>query len=62
MEGRTALVIAHRLTTVEKCNRIAVIENGKIVEDGTFSELKNQEGGYFASLADGMKAQEEKLI
>lgn len=54
MENRTAIVIAHRLTTVEKCTRIAVIENGKIVEDGTFNELRNQEGGYFASLADGL--------
>jgi len=53
MEDRTAIVIAHRLTTVEKCTRIAVIENGKIIEEGSFSDLKNQ-GGYFASLANGM--------
>jgi len=36
MGGRTSIVIAHRLTTVEKCSRIAVIEDGKVVEEGKF--------------------------
>lgn len=39
MIGRTSIVVAHRLTTVEKCNRIAVIADGKIAEEGTFTEL-----------------------
>ena len=39
MQGRTSIVIAHRLTTVEKCNRVAVIEDGVIVEEGSFNEL-----------------------
>jgi ATP-binding cassette subfamily B (MDR/TAP) protein 1 len=47
MEGRTSIVIAHRLTTVEKCTRVVVIEEGKVVEEGKFSDLKNQQGGYF---------------
>jgi len=34
MDGRTSIVIAHRLTTVEKCSRIVVLENGKVKEDG----------------------------
>jgi ABC-type multidrug transport system fused ATPase/permease subunit len=51
MIGRTSIVIAHRMTTVEKCNRIAVIENGVIVEEGSFSDLQNKEGGYFSQLA-----------
>ena len=59
MVGRTSIVIAHRLTTVEKCSRIAVIEDGVVVEDGKFSQLKSS-GGYFAHLAAGMKQQEEK--
>jgi len=54
MTNRTSIVIAHRLTTVEKCNRIVVLEGGKIVEDGGFNELKNKEGGYFQHLAAGM--------
>lgn len=34
MENRTSIIVAHRLTTVEKCDRIVVLENGKIVEEG----------------------------
>ena len=60
MVGRTSIVIAHRLTTVEKCSRIAVIENGQVAEEGKFTDLKNQEGGFFANLAAGMKKAEEK--
>ncbi len=60
MQGRTSIVIAHRLTTVVKCSRIAVIEDGKVVEEGKFQDLKNQEGGYFANLAAGMKKAEQK--
>lgn len=48
MVGRTSIVIAHRLTTVEKCDRIVVIEEGRVIEDGKFNELKQAEGGYFA--------------
>jgi ATP-binding cassette subfamily B protein len=40
MEGRTSIVIAHRLTTVERCSRIVVIEGGKVVEDGRPDDLK----------------------
>ena len=36
MVGRTSIVIAHRLTTVEKCSRVAVLEDGVIVEEGSF--------------------------
>jgi len=36
MGGRTSIVIAHRLTTVEKCSRIVVIEDGKVAEEGKF--------------------------
>lgn len=60
MVGRTSIVIAHRLTTVEKCSRIAVIEDGKVAEEGKFNELKNQDGGFFANLAAGMKKAEVK--
>lgn len=60
MVGRTSIVIAHRLTTVEKCSRIAVIEDGKIAEEGKFNDLKNQDGGFFANLAAGMKKAEDK--
>jgi ABC-type multidrug transport system fused ATPase/permease subunit len=59
MDNKTSLVIAHRLTTVEKCNRIAVIENGQVVEDGEFQTLI-EGGGNFAKLAKGMGQAEAK--
>jgi len=58
MVGRTSIVIAHRLTTVEKCSRIVVLEHGKVAEEGKFTDLKNQEDGFFAKLAAGMKKAE----
>lgn len=60
MQGRTSIVVAHRLTTVEKCNRVAVISDGKIVEEGSFKELQENKEGYFATLANGMKKFEKK--
>ena len=50
MKGRTTFVIAHRLSTVRKANRILVFDAGRIVEAGTFDELV-MGGGRFASLA-----------
>ncbi len=46
MQGRTTLIIAHRLATVQKANRIVVMENGQIVEIGNAAELRNQDGLY----------------
>ena len=46
MQDRTTLVIAHRLSTVEKADRIVVLADGKIVESGSHKELINQDGEY----------------
>ncbi len=46
MKGRTSIVIAHRLSTIAKLDRIIVLDDGKIVEDGTHTELLNQNGTY----------------
>jgi ATP-binding cassette subfamily B protein/subfamily B ATP-binding cassette protein MsbA len=49
MRGRTTFVIAHRLSTVRRATQILVIQNGTIIERGTFDELL-QRGGVFHEL------------
>ena len=50
MKGRTTFVIAHRLATVRKADRILVLEESRVVEQGTFGELAAR-GGRFTALA-----------
>ncbi len=57
-EGRTSVVIAHRLATIQKADKILVMDHGKIVEEGTHSELLAQ-GGFYTNLYEmQFKAQE----
>lgn len=46
MENRTSFVIAHRLSTIENADKIIVIKEGEIIEEGSHQELLRQKGFY----------------
>jgi ATP-binding cassette subfamily B protein len=50
MEGKTTLVIAHRLSTIQHMDRIIVLDKGKIVEEGSHSQLLKKKNGLYARL------------
>ena len=52
LAGRTAFIIAHRLATVRKCDRICVLDAGRVVESGTHEELIQRPGGAYRRLAE----------
>jgi len=47
MKGRTTFVVAHRLSTIQKADRILVLEHGTIVEEGTHEALLERKGLYY---------------
>ena len=49
--GCTRIIVAHRLSTIRHCDRILVLEGGKIVEDGNYEQLI-EKNGYFADLVE----------
>lgn len=51
----TRVVIAHRLSTIRTCNRILVLDGGRIAEDGTYEELMER-GGIFRELVERQRA------
>ncbi|CDW75507.1 abc transporter [Stylonychia lemnae] len=55
MIGRTSIVIAHRLSTIRNCDWICVLHHGKMVEQGTFQGLSDDEDSYFYKLKSGME-------
>jgi ATP-binding cassette subfamily B protein len=51
MQGRTVVVIAHRLSTAERADRVAVVDHGELIEVGTHDQLLEEEGRYAALFA-----------
>ena len=56
----TRIVIAHRLSTIRNCNRILVLENGKIIEEGNYEELLSKKG-FFYELVERQRIEEESV-
>lgn len=50
IEGRTTIIVAHRLSTIQKVDRILVFDNGRIIEQGSHAELVQREGGHYRKL------------
>lgn len=57
-EGRTVLIIAHRLSTVRNADNIVVLEKGRVVEQGTHEDLVNQQGAYFILVKNQLELSE----
>jgi len=55
MQSRTTIIIAHRMTTIEKCSKVYLLEDGKVRESGKFDELMNA-GGAFSKLAQAKQS------
>ncbi|MGE5943427.1 MAG: ABC transporter ATP-binding protein [Flavobacteriales bacterium] len=60
-KGRTSIVIAHRLATIKKADKIIVMDSGEIVEQGTHNELLKKENGYYKNLYEVQFLKEEAI-
>ena len=61
-EGKTSIIIAHRLVTVQKADRIVVMDNGKIVEMGSHEKLIQIKGGFYQNLYNVQLIQKQEKI
>ena len=48
LPNRTMLIVAHRLSTIKKCDKIIVLDDGKVIEEGTHDELIAYQGHYYS--------------
>lgn len=55
MENRTAIIIADKLSTIRKCELIYVMNEGQVVESGTFEDLFEDQASYFNKLRQAME-------
>ena len=58
-EGRTSIIIAHRLVTIKNADRIIVLEDGKLMESGSHDELLRIPSGHYRNLYDAQFVEQE---
>ena len=62
LDGRTSFIIAHRLSTVRTADRILVISDGKVIEEGNHKSLLRQKGYYYNLYANQFKEELEQAV
>ena len=62
MHGRTSFIIAHGLSTIKRADRILVIENGVIAENGTHAELIRAKGHYYRLYTQQFRKEREAQV
>jgi len=62
LEGRTTLIIAHRLSTVQRADRLIVLEHGRIVEEGSHAALLAQRGLYARLYSNQFREDKEEQV
>ncbi|MEI6043777.1 MAG: ATP-binding cassette domain-containing protein, partial [Chloroflexota bacterium] len=61
LEGRTSFVVAHRLSTIKHADQILVLQNGEIVEEGSFEQLLEAQGIFYDLYMSQFRRQEVAL-
>jgi ATP-binding cassette subfamily B protein len=62
LEGRTSFIVAHRLSTIRSCDRILVINDGKILEEGSHKQLLQKKGQYYNLYMNQFREEEGQKI
>jgi ATP-binding cassette subfamily B protein len=62
LKGRTSFIIAHRLSTIKSADRILVIQNGRVIEDGNHKSLINKKGYYYKLYTNQFMEEQESAL